>query len=144
MQREPERVRHLIATQEGLGPERRGVLGMARTPFVLMREWWQVQRVSRVMLGRFRGIVRLQPGLERIEVYRLLVQEHVGCDGYTANRILRGAAQSFAVWPEERDLQLRDVIHYVAVTEFLHQRSRPAGMRSDVQALVNAVVPEYL
>ena len=110
----------------------------------LLREYWQVQRVSRRMLGRFRAIVRSKPRLDSTEAYRLLVQDHMHCDSRAADRILLGATQSFAVWPEDRDLQLRDVIHYVAVTEYLQHSAGSRGMRSDVQAVVNAMVPGNL
>ena len=123
---------------------RGGLLDTLLLPLLLLREHWQIVRTSRAMLSRFRRIARSQPRLGRTEAYRVLVQDYLHCDRRAADRILSAAAQSFAAWPEDRDLQLRDVIHYVTVTEFLQQRTGERGMRSDVQSVVHALVPQNL
>ena len=102
------------------------------------------ERTTRALVARFRDIVARYPDLGYRDTLKLLVMEHTRCDAVSAARILANAENSFASWPSDRDLNLADVAHYISVSEFLALHRAERGIRSDIGALVAALVPREL
>jgi hypothetical protein len=83
------------------------------------------------------------PGLPRRDIYRKVVMIRTGADEYEANGLLRRATESFAIWPTERELTFADVVHYLAVSEYLTSDDR-IGTRIDMGRLVAGRIPPDL
>jgi hypothetical protein len=68
---------------------------------------------------------------------------YTGVDEDEADMVLRRAEQSFATWPNERELTFADVVHYVAVSQYLTGDER-ISTRIDMGRLVAGRVPPHL
>jgi hypothetical protein len=108
------------------------------------REKRHVARTSRAILAQYRRISKEHPDLPSNAVYVFVVMAHTGCDSVTANMILDRAEESFAEWPVSRALTLRDVVHYLTVTEYLDLYGKDFWMRSEIIKRVNAYIPKNL
>ena len=114
------------------------------SPIKAWRERQSATLCCRELLKVYYAVAEEHPGLDRTALYRRVVMARTGHDQSTADSILRKAEESFASWPAKRDLNFRDVVHYLAVSEFLasHPRSRwvHADMRRIVQSLIQHVL----
>ena len=108
------------------------------------RERRHVARTSRAMLAQYRSIAKSNPELSHSEIYRFVVMAHTGCDLSTASKILDRAEESFAEWPVNRDLKLRDVVHYLTVTEYLDRYGKDFWLRSEINKMVSTHIPGNL
>jgi hypothetical protein len=108
------------------------------------RESRQIKDINRVLLAMFRDIASAQPLLSDRERFNKLVMLRNGCDETAAYEILRIAEESYAAWPQERELTLCDVIHYLAVREFHAMRGDNYGMGGNIASSVKAIVPHKL
>ena len=107
-------------------------------------------RESRYVAAIIRELLKLHwivsashPGLSRRAIYQKVVMARTGADEDEANSILRRAEQSFASWPRERDLTFADVVHYLAVSEYLTDDGRLAT-RINMGRLIAGRVPADL
>ena len=55
--------------------------------------------------------------------------------------MLRQAEESFAIWPVERVLSLRDVVCYLIISESLALLSKGYGTQADMVEIVHSVIP---
>lgn len=111
--------------------------------FVSRRESRYVMQMTRELLQLYRIVAAAHPGLARRDTYRKVVMARTGCDDYEADAVLRRAEQSFANWPSVRDLTFADVVHYLAVSEYLTDEDRIAT-RIDMGRLVAGRIPRDL
>ena len=118
--------------------------GQISSWLISWRERRHVARTSRAALSQYRSITASHPELAPIEVYRFVVMEYTGCDSNTAKNILNRAEESYAEWPVSRALKLRDVVHYLTVTEYLDLYGKDFWMRSKINKLVAAHIPKNL
>lgn len=118
--------------------------GQISSLLIAWRERRHVSRTSRVMLSQYRSIASSHPDLLPGEVYQFVVMAHTGCDMATANMILKRAEESFAEWPVSRALKLRDVVHYLTVTEYLDRYGKDFWLRSEINKLVASRIPGNL
>ena len=107
-------------------------------------------RESRYVAAIIRELLKLHwivsashPSLPRRAIYQKVVMARTGADNDEANSILRRAEQSFASWPRERELTFADVVHYMAVSEYLTDDERLAT-RIDMGRLIAGRVPADL
>jgi len=107
-------------------------------------------RESRYVAAIIRELLKLHwivsashPGLPRRAIYQRIVMARTGADEDEANSILRRAEQSFASWPRERELTFADVVHYMAVSEYLTGDDRFAT-RINMGQLIAGRVPADL
>ena len=107
------------------------------------REARYAAQVSRELLKLYWIVMASHPGLERRETYQKVVMARTGADMDDAAAVLMRAEQSFAHWPTERDLTFRDVVHYLAVSEYLAVDDRMAT-RIDMGRLVAGRIPQDL
>jgi hypothetical protein len=84
------------------------------------------------------------PGLAGMDLYRLVVAEHVGSDPGSTEALLDRAQESYALWPVPRALTFRDVVHYLAVSSYwaLHHGQR--WICSDIRRVVDSSIPRHL
>ncbi len=61
-----------------------------------------------------------------------------------ADAVLDRAEESFAIWPVRRELTLCDVVHYLAVAEFLEAHEDERWMHSNIKLVVASSVPSDL
>jgi hypothetical protein len=90
-----------------------------RSFFVGWRERHHAARTSRQLLKLHREVAANHPHLGGQELYRMIVMAHMGGTVQAADAVLARAAESFATWPVERALRFRDVVHYLAVSDYL-------------------------
>jgi hypothetical protein len=107
-------------------------------------------RESRHVAATVRELLKLHwivsashPGLPRRTIYQKVVMARTGGDEDDAREILRKAEQSFATWPKERELTFADVVHYMAVSEYLTADDRIAT-RINMGRLIAGRVPSDL
>jgi len=125
-------------------PPRSGFFGLIAENILEWRERRYVAQASKQMLFLYRTIADLHPAWTPRQHYQLLVLRRTGCDPTTANQILDAAQESFAQWPSNRELTLCDVVHYLAVTEFLATHPTDRGMHSSLSLVVASRVPAEL
>ena len=111
---------------------------------VSLREARYAAETARELL-KLHWIVRANhPGLPRRDVYLKVVMARMGCDEDEARVVLRRSEQSFATWPTERELTFADVVHYLAVSEYLGSDEERVGTRIDMGRLIAGRVPPDL
>jgi hypothetical protein len=107
------------------------------------REAQYAAQVSRDMLKLYQIVSASHPGLPRRAIYKKVVMARTGSDLNEAEAVLSWAEQSFASWPTERALTFSDVVHYMAVSEYLAVDDRMAT-RINMGRLVAGRIPEDL
>ena len=107
---------------------------------VSRRESRYVTEITRELLKLHWIVCTTHPKLPRREIYRRVVMARTGCGVEEANGVLRRAEQSFARWPIERELTFADVVHYMAVSEYLESHDRIAT-RIDMGRLIADRIP---
>jgi transposase-like protein len=113
--------------------------------FVGWQEKHHAAKTSRELLKLYETIVAARPGLKKEELYRQVVMTRLGVTLAAADAVLDRATESFAAWPVERRLTFRDVVHYLAVSEYLGSKDYVAEWtREDLGRVVASLVPEDL
>ena len=84
------------------------------------------------------------PSASKPELYERVIAKHCSADQTTARRIMDRAEESFAAWPIERPLNLRDIVQYVAVTDDLKKDIAVSGVRSNVVDFAFEIVTEMI
>ena len=108
-----------------------------------LRETRYASETSRELLELYWIVSASHPGLARREIYQQVVMARTGANVEDAETLLVRAEQSFATWPTERELTFCDVVHYLAVSEFLAAGSR-IGTRINMGRLVAGRIPQRL
>ncbi len=121
-----------------------GLRGLIHVQWVRWSEKRHAQKTTRRVVERYRDIVARYPELPTRDALCLLVMEHLRCSDSAARRVLGNAENSFSSWSGDRSLNLVDVAHYLAVSEFLALHQREHGIRGDIGQLVAALVPRDL
>lgn len=78
------------------------------------------------------------------DIYKALVMRRTGCNAAEAMNTLHHAYESYAHWPADRSLTLCDVVHYLAVNEFLAAHKSETGTRSNMGPIVASQIPHTL
>ena len=108
---------------------------------------WRERRFAaacaRQMLALHRKLSTSYPELKGPSLYRRVVAARVG-DDLAAEAVLQHAQQSFAIWPVERALTFRDVVHYLAVSEFTAKHVGARWVVADMKHIVDAMIPQHL
>ncbi|OIQ99964.1 YHS domain protein [mine drainage metagenome] len=144
---EPERSENITIESGGQVEQRLlhgGLRGLIASWFLAWREGRHAARTSRELLALYRTVSADHPGLANREIYKLVVMARNSCDATTANEVLECAEESFAAWPSRRDLTLCDVVHYLAVNEFLALHDGKHWIHSDTSHMVASRIPHSL
>jgi hypothetical protein len=96
------------------------------------------------MLRIVRALQQEDPALEGEPLYLKAISRRLGCGDAKAREIVRLADQSFAQWPEERDVNLRDVVNYVIVNQIMTAHRSAMGTLIDMDAIVKSAIPAGL
>jgi hypothetical protein len=116
-----------------------------RSFFVGWRERRFAARTSRQLLKLHRQVAAAHPGAGRQQLYRLIVMARLGATAQVADAVLTRAAESFASWPVERALRFRDVVHYLAVSDYLGTDAELAEWtRENLGHVVAEFVPDTM
>jgi hypothetical protein len=107
------------------------------------RESRYAAQTSRDLLKLYWIVAASHSGLSRREIYKKVVMARTGADDEAAETVLMRAEQSFATWPTDRALTFSDVVHYMAVSEYLTFDTR-IGTRIDMGQLIAARIPPEL
>jgi len=113
-----------------------------------MRERRQIRRFCDESLMLYRQVEAQMPQASQTERYGRFIELRSGVTPGHVPTVLRRAAESFADWPNERPLNFRDVVQYLAVTDCLKIDIAVAGVRSRmvdfVIDIVGHVIPRDL
>ena len=135
---------------ESTGPQALTVLRrqwLDRWPFGFYIEWRErrvARRTSAASLCVFREVEASSPDLIGVQRYEEVVVRQTGLDRERARKIVRHAEDSFAAWPNERPVNLRDVVQYLVVRECLSADPAARGTRAHVSKAVAGVIPGNL
>ena len=119
--------------------------GQYRFSFLLA---WRERRFAaarcRTLLRLYRAALGTNPQASAQQLYRLVVATHLGGNAGAADAVLRHAEASYAIWPVSRNLSFRDVVHYLAVTEFVATHQGSHWVCEDTKGIVEALIPAEL
>jgi hypothetical protein len=108
------------------------------------RERRFARRVSRELLKLYRVISASQPGLRGKDLYRRIVMARSRFDAESADTLINQAEESFAAWPVPRELKFCDVVHFIAVSEFLASHGNSPWIHANVGRVVASQIPHNL
>jgi len=108
------------------------------------RERRFARRIGRELLKLYRIVSASHPDLRGRRLYRTIVISHTRVDPESAEALLDQAEESFAAWPTQRALKFRDVVHFIAVSEFLATHGNSSWIHSDIGREVASVIPPSL
>jgi transposase-like protein len=133
----------------GAHPPPREKPGWARKLLGPLIVGWQEKqyaaKTSRELLKLYGKISSERPGITKLELYRQIVMARTGGTLAAANAVLARATESFATWPVERALTFRDVVHYLAVSDYLATNAEAADWtRENLGRVVASLIPENL
>ena len=101
-------------------------------------------RQCALMLEICREMQKENPGLEGERLYERVVAQRLSCDESEARELVRRADQSFAQWPDDRDVNFRDVVNFVIVNNIMGAHRTALGIHADMAVIVNAAIPKGL
>jgi hypothetical protein len=107
-------------------------------------EHQQVARISREMLHLHDTARAAWPDLRGRDLYAAMLALRQPAPAASPEELLRRAEESYASWPVERPLTLRDVVHYLAASELLAEHGCPAWTQGALRPLVGARIPADL
>jgi hypothetical protein len=113
----------------------------------IMRAWNERQyavKQCRELLHMHQSLAARQSGVDRMELYRQLVAQRTGGDAKAVDALLGHATESYAQWPVDRPLNLRDVIHYLVVQEYLASHRQASWLEQNLKRIVDSAVPHEL
>jgi hypothetical protein len=113
-----------------------------------LRDRKQIRRVCVDSLRLYRQVEVEMPQSSRMERYLQVVERRDSTDPRAAPKIMRLVREGFALCTAERPLSFRDVVQYIAVTEFLKTDVAGAESRArDVDFvfdIISEVIPAHL
>ena len=114
------------------------------SPLAALRERHSATVCCRELLKLYHSVAAEHPGQDRSVLYRQVVMSRTGHDAAAANAVLRAAEESFASWPASRELNFRDVVHYLSVSEFLAAHPESRWLHADMRRIVQSAIPREL
>jgi len=113
--------------------------------FVAYAERRYAKSASQQLLELFRREQREHPELKGRALYGAVIARRLGSNSILgAADIVRRAEESFAVWPRDRKLTFRDVVHYQIFDEYMRQSELRVGTRTDFGVAVARIIPDGL
>lgn len=108
------------------------------------REQRFVRRVSRELLDLYRSVSAADARLRGRDLYRQVVIARKRANPKSADRLLDQAEESYAMWPAPRALTFCDVVHFIAVSEFLASHGDTPWLHENVRREVESLIPRDL
>jgi hypothetical protein len=109
-----------------------------------MRERREIRRFCDESLNLYRQVEAQMPQASQNERYARFIELRSGATPATVLTVMRRAEESFADWPNERPLNFRDVVQYLAVTDCLKIDIAVAGVRSRIVDFVIDIVGQVI
>jgi hypothetical protein len=131
-------------TSEGELLPRYSPQALARYAMRRVRAWNEqrfARRAARLARAEFQRLRAERPELQREDLYAAFVCRRNAVDDAAARRILQRAEQSFAVWPDYRDLMLQDVVKYVVISDYMASHRRRGGTIINMGQVIGRVIP---
>jgi hypothetical protein len=102
-------------------------------------------RVARRLLAALTAIREAHPALTAKERYAQALMQALECDAERAARLISDAEDSVSWWPHDKELNFRDLAHFVAVTLYIaeHGEQRP-GTTVVFRDIICKRIPEGL
>jgi YHS domain-containing protein len=108
------------------------------------RERRFARQVSRELLQLYGSVKAQNPGLQARDLYRRIVIARTRGDELSAETLLDQAEESFAEWPTRRALKFNDVVHFIAVSEFLASHGNSPWIYANMGREVASHIPAEL
>jgi hypothetical protein len=108
------------------------------------RERRYARDISRDLLKLYRIVSASHPDLRGRDLYRKIIIARTRADPDSAEALLNQAEESFAAWPTRRTLTFCDVVHFVAVSEFLASHGNSPWIYANMGREVAAQIPDNL
>jgi len=109
---------------------------------------WQerrfARRIGRELLKLYWFVSARHPDLRGRGLYRTIVASRTRMDPESAEALLDQAEESFAAWPTRRTLKFRDVVHLIAVSEFLASHGDSSWTQTNMGREVASQIPANL
>ncbi len=109
---------------------------------------WQERRFARrgslEVLDVYRREHAAHPELSGKHLYAAVVATYMGTDRETASTIVRQAGESFADWPNWRDMTFRDVVDFVVISDYLRSNPGRSGPDANMRRVIAKVIPGEL
>jgi len=102
------------------------------------------KRVSRELLELYRSVSAKHARLRGRDLYREVVMARKRASPASAEALLEQAEESYAMWPTPRALMFRDVVHFIAVSEFLASHGDTPWIQTNVRHEVESLIPHNL
>jgi hypothetical protein len=104
------------------------------------------RRVSNELLDLYRTVSAKNARLRGRDLYRAIVMARERTGPKSAEALLDQAEESYATWPTSRALMFSDVVHYIAVSEFLasHAHGEAPWIKTDMRREVESRIPHNL
>ena len=99
---------------------------------------------SRDLMKDYLEVAAASPDLQGVDQYRAVLARQPGLDPSTIEKIIRGAEDSFAIWPVDRPLKFRDVVQYLIVVDCLKAHPAANGVRSRLTTIIAEEVPDEI
>jgi hypothetical protein len=135
------------ATARGPRPPR-GLSGSGwRDAFRWLLPWRErrfARRISRELLTLHRIVSARNPNLRGRDLYRIVVMARTRADLESAEILLDRAEESFAAWPAPRTLKFCDVVHFIAVSEFLASHGNSPWIHANMGREILSRIPDRL
>jgi hypothetical protein len=122
-------------------PTGRWFESLTREVFGPWRERRVAHRTSVESLRLYRELESAHADLTSAARYGEIVARRTGLDQAGVRRVLRQAEDSFARWPVERPLKLRDVVQVLVVHECLRADPSAIGTRTRLTTIIAEVIP---
>ena len=108
------------------------------------REWRFARRGARRAMDCRQRLIGQASGMGEREFYEAFVREYSGLDIPAARTVLRRAEASFAAWPNERDLIFRDIVQFLAISEYLASHPKRSGTTANMTIVISRIIPKNL
>jgi hypothetical protein len=105
------------------------------------REWRVAKQAGQAALDFYQTLRAKRPDLAGKALYEALVCERNRIEASAARTILRHAEESFAAWPNERDLVFRDVVQYLVISEYLVSHPKRVGTTINMSRVISRLIP---
>jgi hypothetical protein len=121
--------------------------GLSRYTEPLVASWREFRFAKKAGLLALNRLQRLRiekPELTRQALYEAFVCQHNAIEASAARGILQRAEASFATWPNDRDLIFRDVVQYLAISEYLALYPSRGGTTVNMVRIISKIIPGNL
>jgi hypothetical protein len=99
--------------------------------------------VSLEILGLYVSQRIANPDLHGRPLYEKITSKYLNVTDAEARDVVQRAEQSFAIWPTEREVRLKDVAHYIVVNEYI-ETNGVRGVESHFKKVIDKVISDHL